>query len=73
MVHTNLHKIHPDGENKTPVINPIKENGSEPQIPDKILEQLNRIERQLLVMAPPPPATWSTVVNNSKKKTNLSN
>ncbi|OAV95614.1 hypothetical protein PTTG_26609 [Puccinia triticina 1-1 BBBD Race 1] len=66
--HTNLEK------NKKTVINPVDESKSKPQIPDKILEQLDWIERRSLIPAPPPlpPATWASAVHSSKKKTNPS-
>ncbi|OAV97482.1 hypothetical protein PTTG_01710 [Puccinia triticina 1-1 BBBD Race 1] len=69
-VHSNLEKLNSLEKNKETVINPSSDLKSEPQILDKILERLDRIERRSAIPAPPPPATWAAVAHGSKKKPN---
>ncbi|OAV90973.1 hypothetical protein PTTG_28140 [Puccinia triticina 1-1 BBBD Race 1] len=70
-VHSNLEKLNILDKNmKETVIYPSSNLKSEPQILDKILERLDRIERQSAILAPPPPATWAAVAHGSKKKPN---
>ncbi|WAR60610.1 hypothetical protein PtB15_9B549 [Puccinia triticina] len=61
-VHSNLEKLNSLEKNKETVINPSSDLKSEPQILDKILERLDRIERRSAIPAPPPPATWAAAV-----------